>query len=91
MNYTDTYNKIYEVISSLELPHEKKHSAALTITDSLSHIYAYANRQFPEVLSEILDVAKDFCGDAKVGGYDLDDYGNPVGFGIKASGLNISK
>ena len=91
MNYTDTYRKIYEVISILDLSHEKKHQAALRIADSLSQIYIYSNRQFPEVLPQILDIAKDFCADAKIGGYDLDDKGYPNGFGINATGLNNNK
>lgn len=91
MNYTDTYRKIYEVISNLDLPHEKKHHAALRIADSLSQIYIYSNRQFPEILPEILEVAKEFLTDAKIGGYDLDDSGQPIGFGIKATGLNSNK
>lgn len=91
MNYTDTYRKIYEVISELDLPHERKHHAALRITDSLSQIYIYSNRQFPEILPDILEIAKDFCAEAKTGGYELDDYGQPVGFNIKAAGLNKNK
>jgi hypothetical protein len=91
MNYTDTYRKIYEVISDLDLPHEKKHRAALKITDSLSQIYMYSNKQFPEVLPQILEIAKDFCADAKIGGYDLDDKGQILGFGINATGLNNNK
>jgi hypothetical protein len=91
MDYTDTYRKIYEVISTLDLSHEKKHHAALKIADSLSQIYIYSNKQFPEVLPEIFEIAKDFCADIKIGGYDLDDHGNPVGFEIKATGLKNNK
>lgn len=91
MNYTDTYRKIYEVISALDLSHEAKHHAAIRIADSLSQIYTYSNRQFPEVLPQILEVAKDFCADAKYGGYDLDDRGNPIGIEINATGLNTNK
>lgn len=91
MNYTDTYRKIYEVISNLDLPHEKKHHAALRIADSLNEIYVYSNKQFPEILPQILDIAKDFCSEAKLGGYDLDDNGYPIGFGIKATGLKNNK
>jgi hypothetical protein len=91
MNYTDTYRKIYEVISDLDLPHEKKHNAAIKISDSLSEIYMYSSEQFPQVLSQILEVAKDFCTDARIGGYDLDDHGNPVGLGTRATGLNNNK
>ena len=90
MNYTDTYKKIYEVVSKLGLPHDNTHNASLRIADALNDIYVYTNRQFPEILPEILHIAEGFCADAKVGGYDLDDKGNPVGFGIKASGLNNS-
>lgn len=91
MNYTDTYRRIYETISNVDLPHEKVHRAALKITDSLSEIYMYSNRQFPEKLPDILEIAEVFCAEAKLGGYDIDDKGYPVGYGIKADGLKNSK
>ena len=91
MNYTDTYRRIYETISNLDIPHEKAHRAALKITDSLSEIYLYSNRQFPEKLPAILEIAEVFCAEAKLGGYDIDDKGYPVGYGIKADGLKNSK
>lgn len=85
MNYTETYKKIYQVISSLDLPHEKTHRASLRIANALSDIYIYSNKQFPEILPAILEIAQNFCAEAKVGGYDLDDKG------INATGLKNSK
>lgn len=91
MNYTETYNQIYKIIEKVNLPHEKTHIASLRIADALNEIYVYTNKQFPEILSEILQAAEEFCAEAKFGGYDLDDYGYPLGFGIKSTGLNKSK
>lgn len=75
MNYTETYRKIYEVLSVLDLAHEKKHNASLRITSALNDIYVYTNKQFPEVLPAILDIAQEFCVNTKKGGYDIDDKG----------------
>lgn len=85
MNYTQTYRKIYEVLSVLDIPHEKRHNSSLRITNALSDIYIYTNRQFPEVLPVILEIAQDFCSEAQIGGYDLDDDR------IKAFGLKNNK
>lgn len=85
MNYTQTYRKIYEVLNILDLPHDKKHSASLRIANALSDIYIYTNKQFPEVLPVVLEIAQDFCAEAQADGYDLNDEG------IKALGLKTSK
>lgn len=73
MNYTETYRKVYEALSKTQLPHEKMHNASLRITDALNSIFTYTNRQFPEVMDDIMDVVKDFSSSIKIGGYDLDD------------------
>lgn len=91
MDYTDTYRKIYKVVSQLDLPHEKKHSAALRITDALSDIYHYTNRQFPDILPDILNIVQDFSVQTKIGGYDLDDKGQPINYGTNPAGLNSNK
>lgn len=80
MNYTETYRKIYSIISELDLPHEKKHTAALRIADALNNVYMYTHKQFPELMDKILNAVQDFCDDVKLGGYDLDDKGFPIGY-----------
>jgi len=87
MNYTKVYRQVYEVLSKTGLEHEKIHNASLRITNALSEIYIYTNKQFPEALDPILQIAENFCSQVKVGGYDLDDKGLPSGYGISASGL----
>ena len=79
MNYTETYRRIYSIISKVDIPHEKKHTATLRIADALNDILIYTKRQFPEVMDEILMAVQDFCDDVKIGGYDLDDKGFPIG------------
>lgn len=73
MNYTKVYRSIYNVLSETNLAHEKLHNASLRIANALSDIYIYTNKQFPEALDDILKIAEDFCAEAKIGGYDLDD------------------
>lgn len=88
MNYTKVYRTIYETLSQTGLEHEKIHNASLRITNALSDIYIYTNRQFPEALNQVLEIAENFYSNVKLGGYDLDDSGLPVGYGINATGLN---
>lgn len=88
MNYTKVYRDVYEILSKIGLPHEKLHSASLRITNALSDIYVYTNKQFPEVLGDIMKLAEEFCSQVRFGGYDLDDKGSPVAYGTSAIGLN---
>jgi hypothetical protein len=73
MNYTETYNKVYSALSESNLPHEKLHTSALRITDALNNIYCYTNKQFPDMMEEIMNVVNDFSSSIKFGGHDIDD------------------
>lgn len=90
MNYTETYKKIYSIISEANLSHDKTHVAALRISDALNDIFVYTNRQFPELMNQILNAAQDFCDDIKIGGYDLDDKGMPVGMSFYKDGTSLT-
>lgn len=87
MNYTETYRKIYSSIKTETMPHEVAHYAALRITDAISHIYQ-TSQVYKE---ETLDIIKDVIAEFKIGGYDLDDKGQPASFGTSATGLNNNK
>ena len=89
MNYTETYKKIYSIISQANLAHNKTHVAALRISDALNDIFVYTNKQFPELLDQILSATQDFCDDIKIGGYDLDDKGLPIGTSIYKDGTSF--
>ena len=89
MNYTETYKKIYSIICQANLAHDKKHVAALRISDALNDIFVYTNKQFPELLDQILSATQDFCDDIKIGGYDLDDKGLPIGTSIYKDGTSF--
>ena len=91
MNYTETYNKVYSDLTKNNLPHEKLHSAALRITNALGDIYCYTNKQFPDMMEDIMNIVSDFSSNNKIGGYDLDDRGQPICFGTSATGLNNNK
>lgn len=73
MNYTETYKKIYSIISETNLPHENIHRASLRISDALNDICVYTDRQFPEMMDKIMKAAEEFCNRVRLGGYDLDD------------------
>ena len=88
MNYTKVYRSVYETLSKTGLDHEKIHNASLRITNALSDIYIYTNRQFPEALDQVLELAENFYSKVKLGGYDLYDNGVPVGYGTNVTGLN---
>lgn len=91
MDYTKLYRDIYSVISEVDLPHERKHKASIRIADALSDIYIYTNKQFPEAMEKILEIAENFISQVKIGGYDLDDKGYPIGLGTRAAGLKNNK
>lgn len=90
MNYTETYKKIYSIISETNLPHEKVHKASLRIADALNDICVYTNRQFPEMMDKIMEAAEDFYSKVKIGGYDLDDSGLPIGAKIYKDGTSFT-
>jgi hypothetical protein len=87
MNYTETYRKIYSSIKTETMPHEIAHNAALRIADAIGHIYQ-TSQVYKE---ETLDIIKDVIAEFKIGGYDLDDRGQPTNFGTSATGLNNNK
>ncbi len=80
--YTKTYRGIYSMVKKESMPHETAHKAALKITDAILDIYLFAE-EYPSELTDIINY--------KFGGFDLDDKGQPIGFGINATGLNNSK
>lgn len=73
MNYTETYNKVYSALQKSNLPHENLHRSALRITNALSDIYCYTNKQFPDIMEDVMNIVNDFSSTDKIGGYDLDD------------------
>ena len=81
-NYTKVYKDIYGVIKKDNIPHEDAHKAAIKITEAVLDIYMFTE-QYPSGLTDIINY--------KFGGIDLDDKGQPIGFGINATGLNNSK
>jgi hypothetical protein len=66
MNYTETYNKFYSALLKTNLPHAKLHTAALRLTDALSEIYCYTNRQFPDTMEDVMNVVNDFSSSIKI-------------------------
>ncbi len=78
INYTHLYNKIYSAIKTDDIPHDKAHRSALRIADAINDIYIYTNVQYPDKLDDILDTVEFFCNAIRLGGYDLDDKGNPL-------------
>lgn len=87
MNYTETYKKIYASIKIDNVTHEIAHNAALRIADAIMDIYQISC----VYKEETLDIVKSIVSEFKIGGYDLDDKGQPIGFGIKAVGLKNNK
>jgi hypothetical protein len=43
------------------------------------------------MMEDIMNIVSDFSSNNKIGGYDLDDRGQPIGFGTSATGLNNNK
>lgn len=70
------------MIKKKNMPHETAHKAAVRITEAILDIYMFAE-EHPSELTDIMNY--------KFGGIDLDDKGQPIGFGINATGLNNSK
>jgi hypothetical protein len=66
MNYTEFYKKVYNTMSHLDIPHEKKHNASLRIVNAMTDIYLYTNKQFPEIMEDIMDVVEEFSKTVKV-------------------------
>lgn len=74
MNYTETYRKIYSLFSSLGIDHEAINKASLRITNAIHDIYAYTQRQAPELVDQVASIVEEFSSNIKkVGSYDLDD------------------
>lgn len=88
MNYTEVYNSIYNAIKTDLIPHEVAHGASLRISDAINGIYMFLLQNYPESINSLGDIINNFWTSQKFGGYDLDDKGQPIGFGINATGLN---
>ena len=65
MNYTETYNRIYSALSTIDITHEKRHNSSIRITDALNDIYSYINRQFPEAMGDIMSIVEEFSNSIK--------------------------
>ena len=87
MNYTETYRKLYASIKIEDTPHEVAHRASLRIADAISYLYL-TSKTYNE---ETMEVVKEAVSGLKIGGYDLDDRGQLIGFGTSATGLNNNK
>lgn len=79
MNYTETYRKIYDLFSNLDITHEAANRASLRIANALHDIYSFTQRQAPHIIDEVASIVQEFSSNVKdnksyiIGGYDLDD------------------
>jgi hypothetical protein len=91
MNYTEVYRKLYNSVKNENLSHEEVHKFALSIAEAISHLYGLTKFHDDQVIDTVSKIANELWNPLNLGGFDLDDKGQPIGFGINATGLNNNK